>query len=428
MPGKSDKSDKSDKITSPVKKPRRNILTPPPKQVKLGKSFLNNDVTIETIPEDLTLNTNSESQTESRVATASTVSAKQENRQDTKQVKKNEEHVRHGEHVEHDNNDIKEPEDIEEPIEELQSQSQSKSQNQYRIKDGTKGRIISVENVLATHGYKSMEKLLLDDNVIYIRCTNNNGHIVFVDMQGSDYVDETEGDNIILLTLASSDLTSSDIDSDLKTKSYDCVDTELNGVMIIYKNYYLSLVRDGHHLEPKEVTYIRKDGKILRSGSDELLPFPIITFDDILEDSKIVDDYVYNVTDRIYKQFYSTKEKNVIQMVDDINKLSKNVEEFYNLILDKVNYNNDLIYKLETYKDEIDRMEGDISKENRSKLRLILFNLRLMNNIERYNIMSLGQLEQLHSTIKEANSRLDRHKSEYDILIKNLMDQVEEYN
>lgn len=423
MPAKTDKTDKaSEKQGGAAKKPRRNILTPPPKQVKLGKSFLNNDVTIETIPEDLTVNTNSESQTESKVATASTVSTKQENKQDTKQAtKKNKEHEKHSTH---DNNDIKEPEDIEEPVEELQSTSQS----QFRIKDGTKGRIISVENVLATHGYKSMEKLLLDDNVIYIRCTNNNGHIVFVDMQGSDYVDETEGDNIILLTLASSDLTSSDIDNDLKTKSYDCVDTELNGVMIIYKNYYLSLVRDGHHLEPKEVTYIRKDGKILRSGSDELLPFPIITFDDILEDSKIVDDYVYNVTDRIYKQFYSTKEKNVIQMVDDINKLSKNVEEFYNLILDKVNYNNDLIYKLETYKDEIDRMEGDISKENRSKLRLILFNLRLMNNIERYNIMSLGQLEQLHSTIKEANSRLDRHKSEYDILIKNLMDQVEEYN
>lgn len=425
MPAKTDKTDKaSEKQGGAAKKPRRNILTPPPKQVKLGKSFLNNDVTIETIPEDLTVNTNSESQTESKIATSSTVSTKQEIRQDTKQAtKKNKDHEKH---AIHDNNDIKEPEDIEEPLEELQSTTQT--QSQFRIKDGTKGRIISVENVLATHGYKSMEKLLLDDNVIYIRCTNNNGHIVFVDMQGSDYVDETEGDNIILLTLASSDLTSSDIDNDLKTKSYDCVDTELNGVMIIYKNYYLSLVRDGHHLEPKEVTYIRKDGKILRSGSDELLPFPIITFDDILEDSKIVDDYVYNVTDRIYKQFYSTKEKNVIQMVDDINKLSKNVEEFYNLILDKVNYNNDLIYKLETYKDEIDRMEGDISKENRSKLRLILFNLRLMNNIERYNIMSLGQLEQLHSTIKEANSRLDRHKSEYDILIKNLMDQVEEYN
>ena len=295
-------------------KTRRNLLTPPPKEVHISKSVLNDD-----LPED------------------------------------NKETL---------------PEAVLEPNNPYQSQYQS----QYNR------RVVSVENVLAAYGYKTMEKLILDDSLQYIRCTNNNGHIVFVDMKNTDYIDDIGGENIIKLKIVDD---TNIISSDIKSQSYQCVETDLNGIMLMYSDYYVTLTRDDHNLEPKETTYTRLDGKTLRSTSEELIPFPIVAFEDILEDYNMVDEYIYNVTSRVCTLLYTDREDGIHQMVNNINKLSNDVTEYYDSIIEKINYNSDSIYKLESFKDSFDKMQGNLSKDDRSRLRLILFNLRVVNNVEK---------------------------------------------
>lgn len=376
-------------------KTRRNLLTPPPKEIQIGKSSL---LEYDDINEDKELE-------EQESGTRTIQEPKQEQRQGQEQGQ----------------------EQKEKKIEEQrqgQRQGQGQETSNYHI------RLVSVENVLATYGYKTMEKLVVDNVIQYIRCTNNNGHIVFVDMKNSDYTDieNVSSENVVQLKLALSGEMLDYITDDIKTRSYGCVETDLNGIMLMYHQFYLTLIRNDHILEPKETIYARVDGKILRSTSEELIPFPIVSFEDIIEDHNMVDEYVYNVTGRVCTLLYTDRENGIHQMVDNINKLSKDTAEYYDSIIEKINFNSDAIYKLETFKDTFDKMQGNLSKDDRARLRLILFNLRVVNNIERENIKALGILQSLNDTVNDVSDKLAIARREYETLIKNLTDQVEEFS
>lgn len=372
---------------------RKNYLTPAPvKEVKISKSYLE-DEDSDFSEEEVTNHNNTPNNEEVKVEVK--VEVKKE------EVKENKESKREESRRE-------------------ESVSERSSNHVYK---SNKGSIITIENVLAKYGYKSMEKLVLNNKIIYVRCINTEGHTVFVDMQNSDYENEDESENIVNV----STVDKNDIEKDIKEKSYECIETDINGILIIYENYYTTLTREGHRIEPKETTYVRNN---LNSNfnSDNLIPFPIIGFEEIFEDNDVVNEYVYNVTNRIYKQFYKCYGENIVSLTEKIDKMNTLVTDFETDIINKVKENNDLIVKLENFKLELDEMEGEMSKENRTKLRLIIFNLRILHIIERENIATLKTLGTYEKTMVELIVKLETDRSEYKEVIENLINKREEYD
>lgn len=310
-----------------------------------------------------------------------------------------------------------------------------------------KGNIVTAENVLARYGYKAMEKLVNNKGeVLYIRCVNTNGHTVFCDMQDSDYINEVEGNNVIRIEQVSnghlggstSDISEGlsrdsliprssqgELSQEVKDASYGCVETYIDGVCILYDNYYITLTRNGHHFKPKETVYMRKTHNDFNSKSDQLIPFPIVSFVDICENSTITDRYIYTVIDKIYTQFYKEKESKVNELVNKIDKLNEAVMTSYENILEKIRKNIAAIDLLENYKAQYDEKEGNISSQHRANLKSVVINLRITNSIERENITALTTLASVSSKIDELMKEIETQKEAYEKNIESLDKKME---
>lgn len=398
---------------------RRNILTPPPPKVKISRSYLDEE-------KNNRVDINDDDEVDSIVKKA----IQSRNNRTMKQNVNKDVSIK-DETVNEVINEVTD-EMVDEVIDEEETrvnqyQNDHQDNHQESITENTRRNntsSISLENTLAKYGYKAMDKLVLHDKVIYIKCVNTNGHTVFVDIQGSEYENDVDGNKVIHVKIVSvNDDSENRLQKDLKEKSYKCASPELNGVIIMYDNYYLTLNRNGHHIDPKEVTYVTIDSKRKVNECESLIPFPIVNYEDILEDFSLLDSYVHSVVDRIYDGFYRHREEEIKTLLKDITDLSTLTSDYYDEIVERINLNNSNIEKLQQYKE---KCEDNPTKENKSNLRMIIFDLRVLNIVDRENLCALTRLINLSKDVKMLTDKISNEKIKYTNTVEDHLSKIEE--
>ncbi len=280
-----------------------------------------------------------------------------------------------------------------------------------------------LDELLESCGYAPQDKIVIADNYIrYIKAINNQGHIVYIDID-TDYQDLSENsqDNIYVESKLPSPIPYS-----IKMGSYECTNGDTCGVIFECDGGLCSLTRDPDSLQPIEHTLIPQN----LSQSDDILdkivnpvPYPVIR----LSELKCAPDQVLKGLDIATRRL---RNANYLQCAHDLSSLGHLIERLrslYGTFSRKQHYIFETLgstlrelgsyyfaYELDPSKVEQDPAQFNLLVYNlRRRQELIVELLMLCQSITSFHDVVSNQIKQL----EEVNNHIDKHFSGIDSVL-----------
>ena len=286
-----------------------------------------------------------------------------------------------------------------------------------------------LEEILESCGYAPQDKILISDSsdnhyIRYIKAINNQGHIVYIDID-TDYQYLPPSDNPPDNLYVESKL-SSPIPYSIKMGSYECTNGDTCGVIFECDGGLCSLTRDPDSLQPVEHTLI----PLNLSQSDDILdkiinpvPYPVIRLGEL----KCAPDQVLKGLDIATRRL---RNANYLQCAHDLSSLGSLIERVRSLygtfsrkqhaifetlgstLRELGSYY--FAYELDPSKVERDPAQFNLLVYNlRRRQELIVELLMLCQSITSFHDVVSNQIKQL----EEVNNHIDKHFSGIDSVL-----------